>query len=273
MSGDIALSDDHGDARSLADGFTAHNIVLPDGSQTLPGMPVLADLPLTQGALRIARRICPPSAERPPRVADLGCLEGGYAVEFARAGYEVVGIEARTDSVARCNFVRSRLGLENLVFVQDDARNLGAYGEFDIVLCFGLLYHLNGPVAFLRQLANLTRKLLLLDTHYADYQPTPNYPLSEIVEHEGVLGRWYSETPEGEWTSVAEMEASAWASWINTTSFWVLKEHLLKAMQDAGFQFVSEQFDAFENIAYCTGQTLTPGSAISRSAFVGIKDD
>ena len=29
------------------------------------------------------------------RVVDLGCLEGGYALEFARMGFETLGIEAR----------------------------------------------------------------------------------------------------------------------------------------------------------------------------------
>jgi hypothetical protein len=32
------------------------------------------------------------------RIADLGCLEGGYTVEFARMGFQALGLEVR-DSI------------------------------------------------------------------------------------------------------------------------------------------------------------------------------
>ena len=250
----------------LSDGFTAHNIVLPDGSQTRLGATPLADSELAKSAVRMATTICPPTAQRRPRVVDLGCLEGGYAVEFARAGYEVLGIEARSDSVARCRYVQQRLGLDNLSFVQDDVRNLKDHGSFDIVFCCGLLYHLDSPAAFLKLLGEVTGSLLLLHTHYAENEVNPNYPLSGVVEHEGLLGRWWAEAPGGVWTSVEEMEASSWASWHNTASFWPLKRHLLKAMRDGGFPIICEQFDALDDIAedpYIERH--------SRSMFVGIK--
>jgi SAM-dependent methyltransferase len=251
----------------LSDGFTAHNIVLPDGSQTRPGATPLADSELAKSALRMAMRICPPTPDRRPRVVDLGCLEGGYAVEFARAGYEVLGIEARSDSVARCRYVQRSLGLHNLSFVQDDVRNLKDHGPFDIVFCCGLLYHLDYPAAFLKLLGEVTGSLLLLHTHYAENEVNPNYPLSGLVEHEGLLGRWWAEAPGGVWPSVEEMEAAAWASWDNTASFWPLKRHLLKAIRDGGFPIVCEQFDALDDI------TEDPYiERHSRSMFVGVKD-
>lgn len=250
----------------LSEGFTAHNIVLPDGSQTRPGTTPLADSELAKSAVRMATTICPPTAQRRPRVVDLGCLEGGYAVEFARAGYEVLGVEARSESVARCRYVQDRLGLENLSFVQDDVRNLKDHGEFDIVFCCGLLYHLDYPAAFLTLLGEVTSSLLLLHTHFAENEVNPNYPLSGLVEHEGLLGRWWAEAPAGAWSSVEQMEEASWASWNNTASFWPLKRHLLKAIRDGGFPIVCEQFDALDDIAedpYIERH--------SRSMFVGIK--
>ena len=103
------------------------------------------------------------------RVVDLGCLEGGYAVEFAKLGFQTLGIEARQDNLDKCNFVKSDLQLSNLEFVKDDVRNVENYGQFDIVLCYGLLYHLNDPVSFIRTLNRVTKKLLLLSTHYAPF--------------------------------------------------------------------------------------------------------
>ena len=59
-------------------------------------------------------------------------------------GSEVVGIEGRAASVAKCNFARDAMGFERASFHQDDVRNLSVakYGMFDIVICSGLLYHL-----------------------------------------------------------------------------------------------------------------------------------
>lgn len=37
-------------------------------------------------------------------------------------------------------------------------------GEFDLVLCFGLLYHLENPLLAVRHLRSLTEKCLLLES-------------------------------------------------------------------------------------------------------------
>ena len=81
-----------------------------------------------------------------------------------------------------------------------------------------------------------------------------------------MLGRWWAEAPGPAWASVEQMEASPWASWGNTMSFWPLKRYLLQAIRDGGFPIVCEQFDALEDIAedpYIERH--------SRSMFVGIK--
>ena len=210
--------------------FTAHNIELPDGTQTLPGEPLIGDEPVSNSYLRTLRQFCPP----PARIADLGCLEGGYAVHFARAGYEVLGIEGQEENFSTCEWIAERVGLPNLRFVCDDVRNLGEYGEFDAVLCAGLLYHLDRPVSFLRELADVTNRLLIVSTNYAteEGRELGEMPLSEeLVEHEGKLGRWYTE-PGGPWSSVG-----------NERSFWFERRHLLQAMIEAGFPTVFEQFD------------------------------
>ena len=49
----------------LVDGFTAHNIVLPDGSETKPGSGAIAEYAVTRSALRMARTIRPPTGAAP----------------------------------------------------------------------------------------------------------------------------------------------------------------------------------------------------------------
>ena len=59
-------------------------------------------------------------------------------------------MEGREANVAKAQFVKEALGLNRLKFVHDDVRNLGRekYGIFDIVICSGILYHLDSPDVF-----------------------------------------------------------------------------------------------------------------------------
>ena len=249
--------------------FTAHNILLSSGEKTIPGDAVLlSESALWKSIVKTTDLFLPSTREERSRmrVADLGCLEGGYAVEFAKLGFQTLGIEARQDNLDKCNFVKSNLQLSNLEFVKDDVRNIENYGRFDIVLCYGLLYHLNDPVSFIRTLNRVTKKLLLLSTHYAPFhdvryslgfinnyflaplqkrthflERTKNYRLSAITEHEGYPGRWFRE-----WSATAgkkKIERLLWASYNNSRSFWLTKKALISALADAGFPYVFEQFD------------------------------
>jgi SAM-dependent methyltransferase len=212
--------------------FTAHNVALPDGTQTLPGAELTAENGICQAALRDLELAFPDRAlyGRPVTVADLGCLEGGYAAAFAQAGYDVTGIEARAENMACCRYVASALALPNLTFLQTDVRDTVAAadpGQWDAVFCCGLLYHLDNPVAFLNYLGTATRRLLILNTHYST---RPD------AEHEGHRGHWYAEG------------TSRWASWRNERSFWLTKRDLLAAIRDAGFDLVYEQADYRKDI-------------------------
>jgi SAM-dependent methyltransferase len=232
--------------KSPAIAFTAHNIALEDGTFTRPNSPVTADEPITRAVMRSLSLFFPASERKGKTIVDLGCLEGGYTVEFARAGFEATGLEAREQNIERCEYVASQLRLPNLHFVRDDARNLGEYGPFDAVFCCGLLYHLDRPASYLKLLGQQTNRLLILQTHYALPHSTPaHFSLSELTEHDGYLGRWYQEFPEG--TDQSDIEASSWSAYGNARSFWIERRHLIQAIRDAGFQTVYEQPDFVGN--------------------------
>ena len=147
--------------------FTAHNIHLDNGSSTKPDMRYLMD---ADGWFVSARRLLDtvfPGNKNHYRLADLGCLEGGFAVEFARMGFQVLGVEVREANIAACNYVKANTNLPNLEFIKDDARNIAKYGVFDVVFCCGLLYHLDKPKEFLNTLSAVTTKLLILQTHFS----------------------------------------------------------------------------------------------------------
>ncbi|MHB1575709.1 MAG: class I SAM-dependent methyltransferase [Candidatus Dormibacteria bacterium] len=226
--------------------FTAHNIELPDRTLTRPGASLTAKEPVTQAVLRTLDLFFPPAGRAHTTVIDLGCLEGGYTVEFARAGFDATGLEAREVNFSRCQLVASQLRLPNLHFVRDDVRNLAQYPLFDVVFCSGLLYHLDRPATFLKLLGERSRRLLILQTHYSLGSGVPaHFDLSELVEHDGHLGRWYREFAEE--PDPDEVEASNWSSYGNSRSFWLERSHLIQAIRDAGFSTVYEQPDFVAN--------------------------
>jgi hypothetical protein len=203
----------------------------------------------------------------------------------------------RDANIAACNYVKSKTSLPNLVFVKDNAWNIGNHGMFDVVFCCGLLYHLDRPKKFLETLSSVTTRLVILQTHFsadtliarclAEVSSSPRllsllptlgkkllakamtdkFYLSRLSENEGLAGRWQTEFANDE--SFYRRETSKWASWDNRRSFLIQREYLLQAIQDVGFDLVMEQFDSLANIA----ESMLRGyyRTNRRGTFVGIK--
>lgn len=246
--------------------FTAHNMRLSDGRFTFPANDLIESSGRFMSAMRTLavffRREDYPSTS----LADLGCLEGGYSVGFARAGFKVTGIEARDRNLECCRYVERDSGLSNLRFVKDDARNVAEYGPFDVVFCCGLLYHLDQPREFLQILAGSTRRLLILDTHYAEVRVPPAYAaaLSGLVAHEGNVGRWYHEFAED--ATDDEIRDARWSSWGNRRSFWIERTHLLQDLVEVGFDVVYEQQDTDDDLLASRFR-----DELGRSTFIAVK--
>jgi hypothetical protein len=247
--------------------FTAHNIRLDDGTETYPAAGCLLE---EFGPFQAARRMLNlvfPDGLRGKRIADLGCLEGGFATGFARLGMNATGFEVRHGNFQNCLYVKSNVNLPNLTFVKDDVNNISEYGPFDAIWAGGIFYHLDKPRTFMEKIAQGCRKILLLETHFTCHENTPAvelHKLTDICDHEGLKGRWYYE--HGDIPS-NQLEDLHWASWSNQRSFWVQKEHILQLIQDVGFDIVLEQYDIMPHIL--TG--LNTYRALDRGLFVGIK--
>lgn len=267
--------------------FTAHNIRLDDGTLTKPDVGhTMEAYPWFVSAKRILDSVFP-GDKRHLRLADLGCLEGGYAVEFGRMGFQVLGIEVREENIAVCDYVKSKTNLPNLEFVKDNAWNIVNYGMFDVVFCCGLLYHLDKPKEFLNTISTITKRLLFLQTHFSINNFYTRLPAkirnvlvkvvkgqadihsqSRITYNEGLPGRWYTEFVDE--NAFSKRGQSKWASWDNRRSFWIQREYLLQAIQDVGFDLVMEQFD---NLGPNMAESMLRGTYRTncRGTFIGIK--
>jgi ubiquinone/menaquinone biosynthesis C-methylase UbiE len=176
------------------------------------------------------------------RILDLACLEGLFAIEFARAGAETVGLEIRDAHLAKAKFAKDAIGLEKCTFVQGDVRAIPSeLGNFDVVICAGILYHLDFPdcVRFLRAIAERSTGLVIVDSHFAyDDIETSVLPLSEMraYQFEGQIfhGREIVEHSEHV-SSEEKAKAHLWASIDNNVSVWLDERDVVKIFDKQGF--------------------------------------
>lgn len=101
---------------------------------------------------------------------DLGCGLGHFSELLHSFGLEVLGVDGRAENVDE-----ARRRHPHLDFQVGDAQdpNLSRLGNFDLVFCFGLLYHLENPFCVIRSISNLTSKLTLIEGMvYPSPEPT-----------------------------------------------------------------------------------------------------
>jgi len=112
---------------------------------------------------------------------DLACHQGYFSLQLARGGFGTVqAVDARAEHVADAALLAQLYGLTNLRTAQHDVFTLqsSSAGVHDLVLMFGLLYHLENPVGALRIARALTRRACLIET--------------QVVPHLGGMVDWGS---------------------------------------------------------------------------------
>ncbi len=180
------------------------------------------------------------------RVLDIASYEGYFSEEFALRGAEVLGVEGRLTNIRRGEERIDLSSLPNLKFVHDDVRNISKekYGEFDIILCLGLLYHLDSPDCFtlLESIAEMCTGVAIFDTHIG-------FTRKRKVRHKGNDYWGWQFTEYDKAPTLEETEESTWSSIGNVKAFWPTKPSLVNAMVDAGFNSVYEsQFPAWNDM-------------------------
>jgi FkbM family methyltransferase len=102
-------------------------------------------------------------------VLDAGCGVGHLAQFFVERGCRTVCVDARSENIDRLRALYPDL---EAAVANIETDRLVEFGVFDIVFCYGLLYHLANPIAGLANIAEACGGLLLLETMIADH-PLP----------------------------------------------------------------------------------------------------
>lgn len=151
-----------------------HRIRLPDGSYT-PGTvnygPDGGDWPTTRFGM--------PTNLNGKKVIDIGCYDGFFAFEAEQRGGSVLA----TDWIDQPGFNYARHKINSQIpFIRaelDELPKLLMSPTFDVVLFYGVLYHLKSPLTAMESICALTKPggLCLLETALAEL--TYNHPVLE----------------------------------------------------------------------------------------------
>jgi SAM-dependent methyltransferase len=91
---------------------------------------------------------------------DVGCGLGHFSSFVANLGFKVLALDGRQENVIEAR--RRFPGIEFLVADAED-HETRSLGKFDLVLCLGLLYHLENPFAAIRNLFAMTGRIAILE--------------------------------------------------------------------------------------------------------------
>jgi SAM-dependent methyltransferase len=136
---------------------------------------------------------------RGKRVLDVGCRDGKFAFEAERRGAaEVVAIDNDLSNGAvelLIPTLRSKVRMEKLNLIDLTAQH---FGIFDVVMCFGVLYHLRHPFWAIRALRRvlIDNGTLLLETALTDWQerwPLLYCPVGIESPYEGTSCTFFNE--------------------------------------------------------------------------------
>jgi 2-polyprenyl-3-methyl-5-hydroxy-6-metoxy-1,4-benzoquinol methylase len=215
--------------------WTAHNFNLGHDVFTIRDG-VIGDEVKLRRVVQVVADVC----DRPIsdlRILDLACLEGMYAIEFSQQGAHVSAIEGRETNVEKARFAARTLSLSNIEFHQDDVRNLSEekYGRFDVVLCLGILYHLDSPdvFTFLEKVFAVCRRVAIIDTVISPY-PEQSF----FYRGKRYLGKIVPEHAPS--ASSEEKQKNLWASLDNPTATHLTRVSLYSLLYDVGFTSVYE---------------------------------
>jgi tRNA (mo5U34)-methyltransferase len=172
-----------------------HNVELPGGLRTY--LPNDERRPLDRIRLEeLVRFAWPPLLDvfggslQGKRVLDVACNCGGFSTAAAQSGAQhVLGIDITPKYIEQANLLKRALSLTNAEFELMAIEDLdpAEVGTFDVVLNFGILYHLENPVLAMKRLADVAASVMLVETaidREGGDRPTWRMDILEPVEDE-----------------------------------------------------------------------------------------
>jgi len=161
------------------------------------------------------------------RVLDIGTRDGFFAFECERRGADVTAIDYATPEATGFLIARELLG-SRVEFVKENVYDLTVerYGQFDLILFLGVLYHVRDPMRALDAIWEVARGRLIVETQVIDDALlTPDGEFRRLADLHPDLQR----TPLMQFYPGASLNA-------DETSVWAPNKECLRGMLvEAGF--------------------------------------
>lgn len=120
-------------------------------------------------------RIFPTIEQKFPKsstILDLGCADGYFPIAAWRRGYRsITAVDCREDNIRRAKFA-AKLHQAKIRWVHQDVYQYTTRKRFDLILCQGLLYHLENPIGLFEILKKTAAKGIVL-SGWARYHEKP----------------------------------------------------------------------------------------------------
>lgn len=178
------------------------------------------------------------------RVLDIGTRDGFFAFECERRGAEVTAIDYMPSQETGFPVAKELLG-SDVEFVQENVYDLSEakYGEFDLVLFLGVLYHLRDPMLALDRIWEVCRGRLIVETQTIDDALlTPKGDFARLADIDGDL----ESIPLMQFYPGDALNG-------DPTCIWAPNESCLRAMlEEVGFAVESQQRIGQRGIAFAT---------------------
>jgi 2-polyprenyl-3-methyl-5-hydroxy-6-metoxy-1,4-benzoquinol methylase len=155
----LALSEDEIRTRIASLPYWFHRIEVAPGIVT-PGE--------DDTALKLERLNIPDDLSG-KRVLDIGAYEGFFSFECERRGAEVVAIDTIAPDACGFSIAHELLG-SRVKWCHASIYDLNPedFGQFDLVLCLGVIYHLRHPLLGLERVHSVCKGQLILETQICD---------------------------------------------------------------------------------------------------------
>ena len=174
MSIDLSTDNSH-----LSSAEVEHLISSRDWWHRIEIRPGLVTAGVKDTFAELATRIGLPERLDGKTVLDIGAADGFYTFECERRGAQVTAVDVRGATESGFALARSLLG-SKAKYIQGSIYGLDPafIGEFDLVLCLGVIYHLRYPLLALDNLWPLCKGQLIVesqicDRYFLNHEQTP----------------------------------------------------------------------------------------------------
>ena len=140
---------------------------------------------------------------------DIACHQGFFSIALAEKLGEVTGLDVNAASLDQASRITAYLGRSNVRYVQADIQecDLNTIPPADVVVMYGLLYHMEDPIRLLRRAASLCRDTLVIETQLTAFDMVTDIEWGDYRQMRSVRGLFAlvddQDNPEGGVTTLA----------------------------------------------------------------------